>query len=359
VKKFVELLAKSRFHQIEKDHEKLGLSLVLGGCGATLEELTKLYSAFASDGQLTAFNWVKNERDTGFVQVVSPEAAFILSEILTQRSRPDFPKEFENAPKLPKIAWKTGTSYGRRDAWSIGYNKKYTIGVWVGNFSGVGVPELTGASCATPLLFDIFNSIQYDAPIDWFSAPESLGFRYVCSETGMPPAEFCENQVIDYYLPTISTNQKCDHKKMVWISVDSQYSYCTSCLPEAGYIKKLFPNHSSEMVAYFEAENIAYEKLPPHNVDCERVFSENAPFITSPTNGLEYYVNKEENQKIMLSCQAANDVTEVFWYVDDRFIQSAEAAEHIFFQPKPGDIKISCTDDQGRNSDISIVVKYF
>ncbi|MEI9942868.1 MAG: hypothetical protein WDN26_01475 [Chitinophagaceae bacterium] len=99
---------------------------------------------------------------------------------------------------MPKIAWKTGTSYGRRDAWSIGYKKNYTVGIWVGNFSGVGVADLSGSNVATPLLFKIFNTIDYDSDESWFTQPKDCDIRQVCSETGLVPSDHCTNIVTDY-----------------------------------------------------------------------------------------------------------------------------------------------------------------
>jgi penicillin-binding protein 1C len=144
----------------------------------------------------------------------------------------------------PKIAWKTGTSYGRRDAWSIGYNKKYTIGVWVGNFSGEGVPELNGADKATPLLFQLFNTLDYNSDKIWFSMPDDIQLRYVCSQTGLIPGEYCSDLIIDYYIPGVSSTQECNHLKKVYINPDSTISYCTACLPELGYTSALYPNLS-------------------------------------------------------------------------------------------------------------------
>ena len=159
--------------------------------------------------------------DTSSVSLITPEAAFMTTEILTQLTRPDLPNYYQNAKNVPLIAWKTGTSYGRKDAWSIGYNNNYTIGVWVGNFSGKGVPELTGANIATPLLFNLFNAIDSDNNKDWNKMPEHVDFRYVCSETGKNPNDFCANVVIDYFIPGVSKNEMCDHLLRVKIAEDS------------------------------------------------------------------------------------------------------------------------------------------
>src|SRR6202000_354423 len=124
---------------------------ILGGCGATLEELTGMYSIFASGGVFVRPMYAAADSGSKPVRILSPAATFMINETLSKVNRPDFPLNWESTLHLPKIAWKTGTSYGRRDAWSIGYNERYTVGVWVGNFSGLGVPELSGANVATPL----------------------------------------------------------------------------------------------------------------------------------------------------------------------------------------------------------------
>src|SRR5690606_6130097 len=131
-------------------------------CGATLEELTGLYAAFACDGEYLRPSLLQEASPRPTRQLVSPAATFMINEILSATGRPDFPLNWQATERMPRIAWKTGTSYGRRDAWSIGYNKTFTVGVWAGNFSGVGAPDLTGADIATPLLFRIFNTIDYD-----------------------------------------------------------------------------------------------------------------------------------------------------------------------------------------------------
>jgi penicillin-binding protein 1C len=281
----------------------------------------------------------------------------MISEILTDVVRPDLPAQWKNAANLPKVAWKTGTSYGRRDAWSIGFNKKYTIGVWVGNFSGEGVQELTGAEIAAPLLFHIFNTIDRESSKDWFSMPKGVNFRYVCAESGRVPGENCTQQQLDYFLPGISDYQTCDHLRHVYVSADSSRSYCTTCLPPAGYVKALYPNHQPEMLDYFEQHQISYTHIPEHNPDCERLFTTSAPKITSPVDGLEYMVDKTDSLQLMLSSQTANNVNQVFWYINNRYYRSSPANESIYFTPDEGNVKISCTDDKGRNTDIFIEVK--
>jgi len=356
IRNFSDKLVEACFQQVKKEQDKLGLAMILGGCGVTLEEMANLYSIFPNGGQWSSLCWLSSDKKSGMRSLVSPESAFMISEILTRLTRPDLPNNFESSYHLPRIAWKTGTSYGRRDAWSIGFNKDYTVGVWVGNFNGEGVPELVGADMASPLLFDVFNAIDYNAPNDWLQAPPGLGFRLVCPESGLPPADFCEHTVMDYYIPTVSSNQVCNHLKEVFVSPDESISYCTACLPQSGYKKKWYDNISPELLAFYQEQNIPYTAIPPHNPACSRVLTENAPQINTLNDGAEYYIEQKEGQQLALGCTAQNEVGKVFWYVNDKLVGTCKPSGKLFFNPAQGHLKISCTDDKGRNTDIQITV---
>jgi len=390
----IHKLGQCDFRQIDKDRNKLGLSMILGGCGATLEELTGLYSIFAHQGEYISPVYTTDDsaaagpagslrnawRPTGGVavpsfagdsageaggkggvvgrRILSPAAAYMINEMLSRVNRPDFPVNWESTVHLPKIAWKTGTSYGRRDAWSIGYNRKYTVGVWIGNFSGVGIPELSGANVATPLLFTVFNTIDYDDDDQWFRQPPDCDIRMVCTETGLPPADFCSHLVTDYFIPLVSPARQCDNMKEVFVSADEKMSYCRVCLPEAGYKKKIYSVVSPEMREYFEANKIAYVPIPKHNLTCEKLFREGGPVVVSPANGSEYLINKKDPEPVQLQCRAGNDVGKVYWYINDKFYKGGDVGVKQFFIPTEGPVKISVTDDKGRNRNIWIRVRY-
>jgi penicillin-binding protein 1C len=356
--KLIRRLTQCNFRQIDRDRKKLGLSMILGGCGATLEELTGLYTIFANEGVFVPPVYTATDSVAKGERILSPAATFMINETLSKVNRPDFPLNWESTLHLPKIAWKTGTSYGRRDAWSIGYNKRYTVGVWAGNFSGLGVPDLTGANVATPLLFTLFNTIDYDDNEPWFSKPNDCDVRMVCSETGLPPADFCTHLVTDYFIPLVSTATKCDNRAEVFVSADEKMSYCRSCLPPAGYKKKWYMVVPPEMKEYYDANHIAYQLIPPHNPDCEKVFREGAPVVTSPANGGEYFINRKDPEPLMLRCRVGNDVAKVYWYINDKFYRTGEAGGKAFFLPDEGPVKISCTDDKGRNRNVWIRVRY-
>lgn len=356
--KLVQKLADCNFQQVKKDQQKLGLSMILGGCGATLEELTGLYSAFANEGIYVKPSYTTADSLRSSTRVLSTAANFMINETLSKVNRPDFPLNWQSTEHMPKIAWKTGTSYGRRDAWSIGYNKQFTIGVWTGNFSAQGIPELSGANIATPLLFKIFNTIDYDSDQEWFSQPKDCDIRQVCSETGLPPGDFCSNIVTDYFIPLVSSTKKCDNMEELMISADEKMSYCQSCVPATGYKKKLYKIITPDMQAWMADNRVAFASIPPHNPACEKVFRDGAPLIMSPANGTEYLISKKHPEPLQLVSRAAADAGRLYWYINNKFFKSCNKGEKQFFVPDEGPVKISCTDDKGRNRDVWITVKY-
>jgi penicillin-binding protein 1C len=355
---FNEKLSRGGLKWIGERKKTLGLSVILGGCGVTLTELTSLYSCLASGGIKYPLLFTPDEATQTPDTLFSEQATWMIHEILTGLKRPDLPNNFENTVNLPHIAWKTGTSYGRRDAWSFGYNPDYTVGVWVGNFDGTGIPELSGADFATPILFKIFNFLTYNQHSTWFKRPAGLDFRLVCSESGLPAGDLCTNLVMDDYIPAVSPNRKCDHLIPVFVNESGSISYCRSCLPQTGYRTDYYPNLNPGLIAFYEEEQIPYSKIPAHNPLCNRVYHNDNPIITSLSDGKEYILYAAAKQQLQLAFTATSDVNKVYWYINDKFFKEASNGQKLFFTPDAGLIKISCSDDKGRNSDIFVKVSF-
>lgn len=367
--RYLDLLKDAEFKDIADRKDKLGLSVILGGCGVTLEELTHLFTVFAHEGILYPLNYTTELKTTNKerrmikekngVKLFSDASAFLIADILSGIARPDLPNELAMQTNLPKVAWKTGTSYGKKDAWAVGFNKNYTIGVWMGNFTGQGVPDMSGATMAVPLLFELFNSIDYNSYKEWIRQPSSVGQRIVCTESGNVSSLDCEHTTLDYFIKNVSPNTQCNLYKEIYVDEKETVQYCTECLPRfnRGYKKKLFPIYEPELTLWLLQNNKDFKKPPPHNPDCERKFSDAGPKITSPTADYEYFIDKNESQEIML--QAASDamVHKHFWYINDVFFQSCNPGDKIFFKPLIGKIKISCADDNGRTTSVVIAVK--
>ena len=358
---FLNLMERAGFETLRRKRDDLGLSVILGGCGVTLEELTRFYSSFARGGQMHPLAYTQDESPAGAgaVELFSEPAAYLIAEILSGLERPDLPQRFIGESKLPRVAWKTGTSYGRRDAWSIGFSPRYTVGVWMGNFDGRGIPDLSGTQTAVPLLLDIFNAIDYDRDEKWFSLPHEVGQRKVCAETGMLPGDFCTHLTQDHFIRDVSSLQVCNLYESLYVSTDQSMQYCPVCLPTSGYSRESYPLYPSELALWYETRTVPYKRPPPHNPDCEGKFSGEGPVILSPASDLEYYVEKGSEQQILLQAASETTVTKQYWYVNDRFVGETPANGKVFIHPAPGRLKIICMDDKGRKSQTEVVVKVY
>ncbi len=358
VSEFTDLLSKSRFNWIDRNKKKVGLSLILGGCGATLEEITALYAAIANQGLWHPLKYTKEKQDSSqadTVRIGSSGSAYMITDILTDLKRPDLPNEYLESAGLPKIAWKTGTSYGRRDAWAIGYNSDYTIGVWAGNFDGKGIPELNGTDMAVPLLFMLFNQVE-KVREEWFYPPKDVDFRLVCSESGMVPDTFCHNRIMETYLPGISPSMRCNHLKPVFTNAEGTISYCSDCLPEKGYKTSFYPNYPPELISYYDELSIPYSHIPDHNTACTFISQDTGPLITSLTDGAEYLVFAGKKQKLLLKSNCLNGTKAIYWYLDNKLLQKATPTQSVYILAPAGNHIITCIDDRGRSSKIKIKV---
>ncbi len=356
---FLSLLERGGMDEIRKQRNDLGLSVILGGCGVTLEELTRFYSIFAKGGKLYPLNYLVTEKDSSYKNILTNASAYLIGKILSDNKRPDFYNGLVDLTKLPKIAWKTGTSYGKRDAWAIGFSPKYTIGVWMGNFDGTGSPELSGAEMAVPLLFDLFNAVDYNPKEKWFEKPKNVLVRNVCAETGMIPGKYCKNITQDFYIKNISNNKVCNLYREIYVSKNEKIEYCAECLPKTGYKKKAYPFYDPELKLWYEKNGIAFIKVPPHNPNCQKRFSENGPKIISPSSNYEYFVEENSSQEILLQAATESGVKTQYWYINNKFYKKSKPGENIFYRPSKGEIKITCMDDKGRDANIKINVQYY
>jgi penicillin-binding protein 1C len=288
-------------------------------------------------------------------RILSTGSSFMITEILSDINRPDFPINWQSTSNMPKIAWKTGTSYGRKDAWSVGYNKRFPVGVWVGNFSGEGNPGIVGALLATPLLFRVFNTIDYDPTDAWFTKPSDCEQRLVCPETGSMPGEHCQDVISDYFIPNVSGMHSCNHEQQLAISDDESMSYCKTCQPLTGYRMKWYRLLDNSVQQWYADHRIQIETIPPHNPGCEKVFREGAPVILSPQQGTEFLLSKSSPEPLLLSSRSQENNSRLYWYINDRFYKMGS---RVFYMPSEGPLKISCTDDKGRIRSVSISVKW-
>ncbi|MCS7028482.1 MAG: penicillin-binding protein 1C [Bacteroidia bacterium] len=363
LERVLQLFADAHLKDVQKRKKQLGLSVVLGGIGTNLEELTALYTAFANQGIWQPLRYLVHEDTTNLpkVTLLTPEANFILTDMLSKLSRPDMPTRFSKLEEVPKIAWKTGTSYGKKDAWAIGYHVNYTVGVWLGDFSGKGITNLAASQMATPLLFDIFYTIlPKDQRYVWFKKPKNVQTRLVCSETGWLSSPYCDaqKQVLDMYIPYISPNAVCDRNQRLYVSQNEKYEYCQHCLPKTGYVEKVYPILPPELVIFYKENKVNFSVPPPHNPNCDRWISQQGPQIISPLSNYEYVLEKNAPIEIVLQAASESRIRTHFWYINGIFYRKVPAGQKLFYKPRSAITKITCTDEMGRSNHVILKVKW-
>ena len=364
--------------------KKYGLSMILGGCEVNLLELTTLYAGLANMGEFASYQLTLpqpiNRQDppvtvpSDFVErkripqrLFRQETSFIITEMLTTLQLPantvKNPEAFERTMNLPKIAWKTGTSYGHRDAWCIGYSPKLTIGVWLGNFDGKGLSMMSGMDAATPILFALFSALTGRDVHRWFTKPEQLKTRKVCTLSGAPVSSHCPTRKSDVYIPGISPVAICTMHKRVYIHEATGYSLCSHCrnlhktASQKGYKAVIFEEWPAEAATWLAKNGFAVPILPEHNPLCDGAIAGTAPIILSPTKDTVYYIRAGvplENQKIRLSASASNRTQELFWFLDGELIFKGNAGQQYWLTPIKGKHLLTCVDAEGHSASLPL-----
>jgi penicillin-binding protein 1C len=361
--------------------EHYGLSLILGGCDVTLLDLTNLYAGLANMGKFAPYKLILNEESKkGFDlfakrenEIVPPHldksmsrsllkegTAFIITDILSEVERPDLPTCWESTVNLPKVAWKTGTSRGHRDAWSIGYTPNYTIGVWVGNFNAVGSLAIVGAESAAPVLFDLFNALAPKSDKQWYVQPSDVKEREVCSLSGMSMSSHCHQSKTELYIPGVSPNQECNMHRAIAIDKETGMRLCSNCRIGRDYETKTFVIWQPEIATWLERNGVSVDKLPPHYTECSLVASGEGPIIHSPSSESEYVIREGvdiDYQKILLEASVSNDCRSIYWFVDSKMVFNGSPTDKVFITPTTGKHIILCMDDEGRATKTTLVVR--
>ena len=334
ISKFYEELQKFQLRDVSKPPGHYGLSLILGGAESNLWDLCRTYAGLSST--INYFN--KNQgkyRTREFAELnykfgIEPDlgkesyektilgagAIWLTYNAMEEVNRPEGDEAWKFYDSSLKIAWKTGTSFGNRDAWAIGTNSRYVVGIWVGNASGEGRPSLTGVSSAAPILFDVFNLLPRKK---WFETPlNDLEEVEVCQLSGYLAQQDCpkEKQLVSIKGKTTGI---CPYHKTVHLDKTGQYRVNSSCERIENIVTKKWFILPPVMEWYYKNQHIEYQQLPPFRQDCMATQTTAMDFIYPKTNS-KIYLTKNFNsqlQPVILKVAHANREIKLFWYVDD------------------------------------------
>ena len=341
--------------------EHYGLALVLGGGEVTPEELARMYAVLANAGDAQPVAYTRAQAQAVAQQepqrLLSPEAAFITLDMLRQTPRPD-----TGAPASPPIAWKTGTSWGFRDAWTAGVFGRHVLVVWVGDFDGAGNPAFIGIDAAAPLFLrtvDAMRAQGLDPGAVARPQPPDLRRVEVCAATGGPPDALCPARVQTWFIAGKSPQQAGAEHRAVWVDAASGRTLCgPDDAASANARQVVVEQWGSDMQRLFRQSGMPRRVARPG--DCaaspdQQVAAGDggtpgeAPVIGSPLRGVSYILDPRVPQPLQLRAEAAADVRTLYWFAGDALLGRSAPGEGLAWRPPaPGRYELRVVDDQGR-----------
>jgi penicillin-binding protein 1C len=378
VEKFRRDLNKFGFTTMNKSSDHYGLSLILGGAEANLWDMCGVYSRMAqilngySDnanhdlktaGYIAELNYRKiNFQHSGLRTsdpgLISPAAVWHTFEAMVEVNRPDEEGNWRAFDAAQKIAWKTGTSFGFRDAWAIGVTPDYVVGVWVGNADGEGRPGLTGIKSAAPVLFDVFAALPKSA---WFKTPvNDMQKILVCRMSGHRATECCsETDTVSLAKSCLNTTG-CPYHQVIHLDKKMKFRVNADCadVTEMKHVNWFVLPPVIEK--FYKFNNPGYKTLPEYSCNCsQKENNDKTVAIIYPKRNSKIYLPVTfdgSTGKTVFEAAHRISSSRLFWHLDDVFIGETTTIHQLEMNPAIGKHKLFVTDEMGRAASISFEV---
>ncbi|MDR1248139.1 MAG: penicillin-binding protein 1C [Treponema sp.] len=347
----------------EKDH--YGLSVVLGSADLTMLELASLYAILPNGGKKQEFRFFTGysaAEGTSAEQLLSPEAAAITLKMLERNPPPDEIRPGSGRP-VP-VAYKTGTSIGFKDAWSLAVFDRFILCVWLGNFSGEGNNAFIGRLTATPLQFSIIDALLAEIPPAQLAPPRPMppgvSLTGVCAVSGDIPGEDCPQTVETWFIPGVSPIARCRiHRR---IHIDTRTGY-RSRETEGSFIRsevrEFWPTDLLEIFAQAGLPRFSPPPWPPETENRSPQPEGFPPFIISPLANTTYVLQNRNTRfnQLALLAGADQDGGDLFWFANAMFLGKARPNERFIWAPAPGVWDLSVVDSRGRSAGLRLNVE--
>jgi penicillin-binding protein 1C len=359
VPKFYDFLKQNRIAALPKSASHYGLSLILGGAEAKLGDLSNAYTNMArtllglenAHYRLQTGEEIREEKNT-----FQKGAVWQVLNVLTEVNRPE-QIDWKALPSMQKIAWKTGTSYGFRDAWAIGISPKYVVGVWVGNASGEGKPNLTGARTAGPVMFDIFDLLP-SSP--WFNQPSGeLVEAEVCRQSGQLKGRFCEDVDTVLICPNGLYTDQCPYHTSVNLTADERFRVYENCMETTFSVQRNWFVLPPAWAWYYRQQHPEYKSLPPFKPGCGEDHSHPMQFIY-PQGNVHVHLPRQldgSQGKITFELAHNNRNATVFWHIDSEYATSTRDFHTLSITLSLGSHSVTVVDNEGNTLSCQVEIE--
>ena len=373
LQKFRDQLDAFKLKGLNKSADHYGLTLILGGAESNLWDLCKTYANLAStvnhfnetsseffENEFMSPIWIKEKRPNFGNKkleknVFDAGSIYLTFEAMKEVNRPEGSESWEFYDSSKEVAWKTGTSFGNKDAWAIGVTTDYVVGVWVGNADGEGRPNVTGVSSAAPILFDVFDVLPKS---NWFLKPlDEFVELAVCANSGYLASDICPK--LNNSIPNKRNYVKaCAYHKTIHLNKSKQYRVNSSCEDVSLLVSEPWFVLPPIMEFYYKKSHPTYKVLPSYRKDCDYVNAPTMEFIY-PKNGTKITLAKNfdgDKNELIVKLAHNKPATRVFWYLDSTFIKETQNFHEIAVLPTQGTHVISAVDAMGNEKSIVVTI---
>lgn len=365
--KFHSLLTRIGITTLTQEPDYYGLTLILGGAEGSLWDITGMYGSMARTLN-NYFHWPGQLRYTSatyhlpsLVQrntsatlepqdessPISAGALWQTFEIMKEVYRPGEESGWKYFHSSRKVAWKTGTSIGFRDAWAVGVTPSHVVGVWVGNADGEGRPGLTGSEAAAPILFDVFSALP---PTSWFLMPQQeFSWVRVCQQSGEMAGEFCESTKEEFVPSAGASSARCRYHQRIFLSADGLHRVHRDCYSADAWHAFNWFVLPPLQEHYFRAVHLSYKPVPPYLTTCTGADPVAFDLVYPSLDARIVLPRELSGQRNPVVFRAVHSLPQstLFWHLDDRFIGATQGTHQVPLYPAAGRHSVTIVDEAG------------
>jgi len=372
--RFLELLKNTGFTSFNKPADHYGLSLILGGGETSLWELTGVYASLSR--VLKRFNNEKkyNSSDYHPPVLLTPESEtyeaieettpplsaasiWLTYEALRMVNRPETETGWQYFSSAPEIAWKTGTSFGFRDAWAVGTTPEYVIGVWAGNADGEGRPGLTGISAAAPVLFDLAGIMKSSS---WFTPPyEEMTNIPVCTDSGYRAGPDCPETEEASICQNGLKSEACPFHRIIHLNKSRTRQVTDGCVPAAEIVNESWFVLPPSMEFFFRQKHSDYKPLPPFAAGCQAGINLQVMEFIYPSSGIKIFIPRDhtgESTRVIAEVVHRNPSKRIFWHLDEKYMATTRVTHQTEFLAPAGTHTLTVVDEDGNTIKCSFAI---
>ncbi|MBA5628185.1 penicillin-binding protein 1C [Moheibacter sp. BDHS18] len=354
VAKFHHQLKEFGFTTFTQTPKHYGLSLIVGGGEVTLWELAQAYRNLAyrvlKPNQFV-FNpnigYLKNKEDDVKKYPLNAPSAYLTVKALQEVARPESETGWQ-VYSGKNIAWKTGTSHGFKDAWSVGITPEYVVAVWVGNADGEGRPGIIGVKAAAPVMFDVFGRLKLNSK---FKQPEKNWIEVkTCKESGYLLGENCSTFNRTEIPSTAENGPVCPYHQKIHLDKTKTFRVTNECYPISEMVTEnrfVLPPIEGY---YFKKIHPDYQPVPNFMKGCLNYGDQNTFAFVYPKRFTNLYLPRDfsgELQPVIFEIAYNQPEKSLFWYLDGKYVATTQNIHKLALKPESGRHKITVSDTEG------------